>query len=124
MIKKNESRIGNYILFKEWGEGDGKVGQMKSGDFGRFNTEEYHPIALTSEWLGARGFYQVADCWALDEPQLDVVFAKDRSVKYIRIHGRVFRPFKKIEYVHHLQNLYLDLTGEELTIKEKHESVR
>lgn len=52
----NELRIGNYILFKEYGEGGGKIGAMKRGDFGRFNDEEYHAIPLTPEWLERCGF--------------------------------------------------------------------
>lgn len=47
----NELRVGNYILFKQNSEGKGKIGQMKRGDFGVFNDEEYHPIALTPEWM-------------------------------------------------------------------------
>jgi hypothetical protein len=56
MIRVNELRFGNYISFKQMGKGDGKIGQMKPGDFGRVKCDdnedsEYHPIPITPEWL-------------------------------------------------------------------------
>jgi len=137
MIKVNDLRIGNYILFKQYGEGDGKIGAMKPGDFGRFNNEEYFSIPLTPELLeacgftnhkrnvtfGVSGFYSDA-FWAivdgLDEFN-QRIFRHAFSLQWFE-DGAYFQMNHrskgiKIENLHHLQNIYYYNTGHELEIK-------
>lgn len=108
----NELRVDNFILFKLHGEDEGKVGQMKRGDFGRFNEKEYHPIPLTPEWLTELGFEDIGPYWQYNgEPGF--VLLKEDGVVYIGNPARTY-----IKTVHHLQNLYYALTeGKELNVK-------
>lgn len=113
----NELRIDNYILFKEWGEGDGKIGQMKRGDFGRFNNDEYHPIPITPKWLKKFGFIKDRNGWNLPGKQ----FSLTDNLFPCWI-DRMLWPGglpdfhqAELKHVHQLQNLYFALTGNELT---------
>lgn len=110
-MKVNDLRVGNYILFKEFGEGDGEIGSMKRGDFGRFNNEEYHPIALTPEWLKRCKFKDNGAYWEYKGEPGFVLLKDKEGLAYI---GNPVRTYVKT--VHHLQNLYFALTGEELQI--------
>jgi len=125
MIAANELRIGNFILFKQFGKGEGKVGQMKPGDFGRVKYDdpeesEYHPIPLSPEWLERCGFEkrektEDGEYWGIFN--FTLIYARHDEDGY----GWFLNGYHNdchIEYVHQLQNLYFALTGEELTLKE------
>ena len=128
MIKANELRIGNYILFKQFGKGKGKIGQMKPGDFGRVGCDdpeesEYHPISLTPEWLALCGLvageirfsYHTHISVRPYQTAIQGVFPGEWQVTLI---SAVPHPLgTRIKYLHQLQNLYYILTGEELQIK-------
>ena len=122
----NELRVGNYILFKLGGEGKGKIGSMKRGDFGRFNDSEYHPIPLTPEWLERCGLVKVKEedsnsYLSYSILKLDGVIAKQEDGWYQMItdidgyHEQ--NVGVKLEFVHQLQNRYQSLAGEELNVK-------
>jgi hypothetical protein len=126
MINVNELRLGNYILFKQLGKGEGKIGQMKPGDFGRAicdypERSEYHPIPLTPEWLERLGFVYKEPNYTKRPLSVSKNTYRDGTGDY---DGFILR-FKMedciqvlvIKHVHHLQNLYFDLTGEELNIE-------
>jgi hypothetical protein len=122
MIKANELRIGNFILFKQFGQGKGKIGQMKPGDFGRVagddpEDSEYHPIPLTPEWLERCGFEKE------DGIHINNIFVReglrleDRGV-YELINTIGINVYNtRIGHLHQRQNLYFALTGEELKIE-------
>ncbi len=112
-MKALELRIGNYI--------ENTDGQMASymvvnADVIKQNEHTMYaslePIPLTEEWLIKFGFikhgkygYFYLDNFIIDKNKLGKFFMCD-----IDIHV-------EIETVHHLQNLYFALTGEELTLK-------
>lgn len=112
-----ELQVNNYILFKKFGHGPGKVGQMMRGDFGRFNKAEYWPVLLTGEWLEKLGFIKEIDS------DNDILYTKsfvqivlsDTTFEYWLVTDSSIKTV--IQYVHQLQNLYHALTGELLTSK-------
>jgi hypothetical protein len=136
MIKANELRIGNKIVSMgiDYDQGENKFhdpdgGEIITVDINNFTTivenqSGYSPIPLTPEWLKRCGL--TANPKEPDEyPQwsnLHMNIAKYDDGFYLYVtatdpyHSR--SEGKKIEYVHQLQNISLDLYGEELTIKE------
>jgi hypothetical protein len=124
-VKVNEFRVDSIILYKKYGEGDGKIGQMKRGDFGRFNNEEYEPVAITHEWLAVLGFSQKLDVYGwytvkAGEWIIDVEIVGEN--KYVHIYKtpkaegiRMSGETAPCKYVHQLQNIYFMLTGKEIT---------
>ena len=123
-MKVNELRVDNLILFKLHGEGNGKIGQMKRGDFGRFNNEEYHPIPLTPEWLERCGFEYLP--FAKDISLFS--FYKRSEFELIIVNEGIVCEYEQgvfyysnerrpVKYVHQLQNLFFALIGEELNVK-------
>lgn len=119
----NELMVGNYILFKLFGKGAGKIGAMKKGDFARFNNEEYHPIPLTPEWLERCGLKQKPpepdDLPQWENLNMNIAQYTDGFYLYTITsdpwHDQAVG--KKIEYVHQLQNISVVLFGEELIIE-------
>jgi len=77
---------------------------------------ELQPIPLTEEWLFKFGF--TYEYWRVDETKKYYcyntfdVFIWDEIIVLSGYNWRV-----DIQYVHQLQNLYFDLTGEELIIQ-------
>lgn len=125
MIKPNELRIGNLILYKEFGEGDGVVGRIKAGDFGRlkFHDDEYFPIPLTPEWLERFALVKNGNQWDGPEMHTDTstsyfIIQEGKKPGTFELFGSEWTLGKPFQYVHQLQNLYFALTDEELTIKE------
>lgn len=111
MIKAEELRVGN--LYLNMGIIDAFTRHNYFQDY-----PDWEPIPLTPEWLercGFKGSAQFKGGTLIIEAQaeLDIRIREDNITKYIL-------PFSKtiqIEYVHQLQNVYRDLTGEELQIK-------
>lgn len=84
---------------------------------------EYKPILLTEEWLIKFGFEKdVLELFNLEilkdiEPTSEIIIdLKDFQCEISR--NKRFGITLKMQYVHQLQNLYFDLTDEELTIKQ------
>jgi hypothetical protein len=89
------------------------------------DSPECNPIPLTPEWLENRLGFEVRQ--EPDEPlmytilKLDLCIASMEDGYYLRTENT--DPWhntnvgRKIEYVHHIQNIYLDLVGEELNVK-------
>jgi hypothetical protein len=125
-MKPQELRIGNYVNHNSFGiskitgilEDDLRV------DYDNNNYWDYckyiEPIELTEEWLLKFGFKaerstvylklkystNVSDYVLYNRETKELLFVKDNQLWLC-----------KHEYVHHLQNLYFALVGEELTIK-------
>jgi hypothetical protein len=123
MIPANELRLGNYILYKQFGKGKGKIGEILPGDFTRIRSDdreesEYHPIPLTPEWLERCGLFENG---SLYKGELRFKGCGHITIEVIENGGLgYFAPFNKtieIKYLHQLQNLYFALTGDELKIE-------
>lgn len=117
-MKANELRIGNYVSVNDLIV---SVNRIEVGKFWATHNDllffqgiDTKPIPLTEEWLLKLGFekkliqYNNFYCrckWTIE------VNADEYSV-----YNQYDRYLNTIKYVHQLQNLYFDLTGEELTI--------
>jgi hypothetical protein len=86
-------------------------------------SSDLSPIPLTKEWLLKFGFekritvghsvqYFIGKNPITHDWLFDILWLDGYSAPFYR------NGFHKIQYVHQLQNLYYDLTGEELTIKQ------
>ena len=115
MIKANELRIGNRVLL------NGQEIEISMNSFRRFldfdSEEDYNGIHLTPEILVERCGFEKSNHHSLD------YFLKRNNSNLFSF--RLNRPFRHNnqwypvkEYLHQLQNLVLDLTGQELQIKE------
>jgi len=108
-MKETELRIGNWVRWNYEESSEGNVYPVEYGyelDDIKNNPNIVKPIQLTEEWLERFNW----------NPQKDI--GVSFSLTTGEIHFVAGNYYKKIEYVHQLQNLYFALTGEELTIKE------
>ena len=145
MLKANELRIGNYILWNSKLSSPeisfltfpvevtsifpDKIGYISPGiehrsepfedDILQTQTahgplEEFEPILLTHDILEKCGF-EIAGAndqySSYKKEPITIRFVTDNSIR-VNISGREF----VCQYLHQLQNLYFDLTGEELEI--------
>jgi hypothetical protein len=136
MIKANELRLKNYILYRGsirsvaainmQGSYYGMSVSDSNGGVSHAREEEIEGIPLTPEWLERCGFSKGAnddcdDCETYSTAKMDGGIAQEKDGYYLSIiHADGYYKQivgRKIEYVHHLQNLFFCLTGEELTIK-------
>lgn len=138
-MKSNELRIGNLL------ESNGRVCIVTSIDstsdfklspegifscefveepkhyLSRSDIENYEPILLTEERLLKFGFYR----YNTDIEKKFIIKIGNNlwlcwKNEVLSLESKVLiENLKNIKYVHHLQNLYFVLTGEELTIKEQ-----
>lgn len=135
MIKANELRCGNMVLYKPYGNRDGErvtiagILGMKAY-FNKYTNESgmlhaLMPIPLTEEWLAKFGFkrHDEEDCNGYLAYRPSTAHFSVRL--FINYTGHVCAHYSGTaistnhpQYVHQLQNLYFALTGEELTIKE------
>lgn len=80
-----------------------------------FNVGHVNPIPITEEWLLKFGFEKIENLDCLEFYKDDVSFFINLNGIYLKyVTARIH-----IKHIHQLQNLYFDLTGEELTIKNK-----
>lgn len=119
MIQPQELRIGNLT-------NEGMVVQIEKDCFYVDNpkygwlkntTNEINPIELTEEWLVKLGFEKTGR----NEYNNDVITYNLAYGAFIVVPVGIENGefcMEHIKYVHHLQNLYFALTGQELTIKE------
>lgn len=117
IIKASELRIGNLVIDIE----TGKEYVIKPIDI--YNAAIsvkplFAGIKLTEEKLVKAGFEKYDDCGELKGNDCSYGIKKTGIVIGLipRFNLSGYRPAKRIEYVHRLQNLYSDLTGEELPI--------
>ena len=105
-MKASELRIGNWVM-DEHSEMTGKIDLVVIGIIDTVDDHSYLPIPLTEEWL----------------KRFDWNLPKDMSISSSLTTGEIHfvtgNYYKKIDYVHQLQNLYHALTGEELKEKQR-----
>ena len=79
----------------------------------------FKPIHITEEWLLKFGFVIDRNGYYDSEGgKQGLSFAVTQDGGFLPCwQDRVLNPNKILKYVHQLQNLYFELTGEELTIK-------
>ena len=81
------------------------------------------PIPLTEEWLLKFGFkfYEPLSHYRIVIDDVWYYVNKDFYFSFCNLKADESQhmPYKKLKYVHQLQNLYFALTGEELTISEQ-----
>ena len=99
-MKATELRIGNWVEIQgiQLSQVVGQVTRINGKKIGR----NLQPIPLTKEWLERFNWNTPKD--------IGVAF----SLTTDEIHFVAGNDYKKIEYVHQLQNLYFALTQEEL----------
>lgn len=131
-MNAKELRIGNLINYlgeptvvasisqSEEKEELSYISTQKSGINTNFS---YRPISLSEEWLLKFGFDYTDDgeneYMSLIRGHHTKIISSDYSVKFSKVWLHTEIPYTKREYlyVHQLQNLYFELTGEELTFK-------
>jgi hypothetical protein len=118
-----ELRIGNYVMQR------GETTIVESikfslNDWQRINGLIYKsctPIPITEEWLLNFNFELKSmvngKVLVYRNNMLAVSFNTDNKIISIHIGIQRIDDGKKIKYVHQIQNLYFDLTGQELFIK-------
>ena len=114
-MKLNEIRLGNKILH------EGKIytvdAKMMYAFFSGkidYDIDNFEPIPLTEEWLIEKmKFHKQNNQIYSIGLKLFVSWWNTNSIE-IDINGEVLEI--NCKYVHELQNIYFDLTGEELTI--------
>lgn len=105
-MKANELRIGNYVF--------NKAHERKQLTEVYSDCSVYEPIPLTEEWLLKFGFelndgvYKKKG-WAIFLRKEDDGFLVSRYGRHIHL---------GVQYIHRLQNLWYELTDEELTLSE------
>ena len=119
-MKANELRIGNLILFyKDVIEinyiNKTHIGYGK-GNFAPISFNNFEPIPLTEEWLIKLGFEKKQRLYVLSFLRVEINKYINGKWEYTLLFNDI-KKIKEIKYVHKLQNLYFELTGEELTIK-------
>ena len=136
MIQANEMRIGNKVHYQT-AEGDILPNTIDWQDL-KWLSEDgksfnlcHSPIPLTEEWLVNLGFeiqnkknnhYVINDPNGYADTHKISIFKTINEQWHIAFSDTLngykdYIPTTKIQYVHQLQNLYFDLTGEELTLK-------
>lgn len=123
MIKPQELRVGNYIMFKS----DKSIEQVqdiqtydnKCTPINRVDITDVEGIQLTKEWLLKFGAIEdnYTPFFILKMPRNlgQIQINPNNSVTWLR-HHRHNGPFnpESLVYVHQLQNFYFAFTGEEL----------
>ena len=130
-MKAEELRIGNYVSCMYYDDNDdeiwedttilcidgtgGDIAEYKFWFEGSSNKEIYHenkPIPLTEQWLLNFGFETINIGKIIYRKNGIEIYVKND--KFIFQYGISLSQTSIIEFVHHLQNLYFELTGEEL----------
>lgn len=120
-MKKNELRIGNYVLYENEEiqiDIDCFYWSVESSYAELEYWEQYKPIPITDEWLLKFGFKVIKNYNNGLIGFKDFNLLGDENLYYYTYdnHNVIGVGLK---YVHQLQNLYFALTGEELFIKEE-----
>jgi hypothetical protein len=123
-MKATELRIGNWVQIVE----AGKEYQVEQYNFCTDDDgysaflDHITPIPLTEEWLLKFGFYEkyksVHSQWSIAGFSIQQASNWDDDNNLIPTRQEFHYDWKfKVKWVHQLQNLYFELTGEELIIK-------
>jgi hypothetical protein len=134
MIPINEVRIGNFLIFDL---PNGSKVQHKSERINRnfdgykfvvtvndFPLEKVHGIPLANEWLIKFGFKKISKQfqhnWIIKISKTEAYYSIQFSDDKYWLSNSEFDAWcyviREVTYVHQLQNLYHDLTGEEFVI--------
>jgi len=118
-MKTTELRIGNWL--KRLDDSEFQIDYHDFIEIATWTANERllpRDIPLTEEWLLKFGFRVWGEFLRINFPDSRMEFLVLRNdPKKIRLkESDVTFELSRIEYVHQLQNLYSDLTGEELTI--------
>ena len=125
----NQLRIGNIVNFEQTSHIITEIAsnfcrsvwhRKNPGEIYIHGYSEINPIPLTEEWLIKFGFNRHGFHFNLNYFQIIYENGNEFSYEY-RFSGIEFNNLyikNSINYVHQLQNLYFDLTGEELEIKQ------
>ena len=122
-LKASELRIGNYLQGEPFscqriGYGDGVIQIMAGGILGVEQGHlNYKPIPLAEEWL-VKFKYKYSNkgrCWVSPNGFKLWNCGTKKKPEFYHLNSELLITF---DYVHYLQNVEFDLTGEELTIKE------
>ncbi len=112
MIALNELRVGNWGI---------RNGYERFGAY-MFASEEnkyFNPIPLTADVLDQCGFEEIGTGENPDTGESETVYNKG-DIYLSGINGTIYLKIGMARFavpsLHRLQNLYFDLTGEELTI--------
>ncbi len=140
MIKANELRVGNYVKFidsEEFHKVEGMVNPINNEErviqlYGNCipnREDQIYPVPLTPEVLEKCGFNKDPEWWGdlisyynrkiegVEDigPSIDIRFGNEESdLEELDALFIGQQDFKRIKYLHQLQNLYFTLTGEEL----------
>lgn len=115
-----ELRIGNIV---HWGDHDTKIDINMLWSFDKYKSGGLCGEPLTPEWLVKLGFVEVANGFNIHAYNDDVeigISITDVREYFTNKHlfYRHSHSIAKIEYVHQIQNLYFELTRQELAIHE------
>lgn len=126
-VNVSELRTNNYVLI--WGRPIQICGTLVLKHVAKvftynglaileYGCQEVFPIPLTPEWLERMGFTysKTFGCYSKD---FEILFCTDGNEYWLceqngNMLSKIGKPF---QYLHQLQNLYFDLTREELQIK-------
>jgi hypothetical protein len=115
-MKSTELRIGNWVEHNQ--PKRGYYTTVQESTFSVNVEKLFKPIPLTEEWLLKFGFNEVFMVDGVWGHGIDGFIYVNSG--QIRFKGKaVLLNENQLQHVHQLQNLYFDLTGEELTIKER-----
>ena len=127
MIKTNELRIGNFVSINNGFEMlvhsifqndtvylDFIPPLINEADVWEEDYKDLIAIPLTEEWLLKAGFKKTRDMFINSKPKMYKIFRLSLRLMANEYTFCYENSFRKIEYVHQLQNLYFALTGEEL----------
>lgn len=129
MINPKELRIANLVQ-----DSEGNIGRVSMLHYYgadvihedghtslQIDSKELQPIPITEEWLLMLGF---KDCYTSKrtiryDNILDVSVEYEFSGRHVRV-GAKYKgcDIPGINHLHHMQNLFFELTGKELTIKQ------
>ena len=142
-LQRKDFRIGNRIIYMgaeiviEGINRNGDIDYTLNGHpYGGHNVKRYEPIPITEKYLlkqGLTSLKEQREKWYLDyafvysfEDEIkcsDYFIATDLEDEYKFCMATIddgmqsYESFRRIKYVHELQNLFFALTGEELELK-------
>ena len=122
MLQLQEIRIGNLFELQSFPEGNNRIGKVAEVsqkqvliDRKSFTLDRLIPIFITEELLLASGFTEFGWLKGFSVFQCNH-FKCTLNGNGVNLFGGNVNNLKPVRYFHELQNLYFDLTGEELEI--------
>jgi hypothetical protein len=122
-IKAHDLMLGNLLkyvngenIFKVIGIHEFGIDSEDEIETTYMEYENFEPIPLTEEWLVRFGFENCINGWWSENELFNVKFI-DNDIEIYLSGSDNDLAYKKIKYVHQIQNLYYIIIGEHLTIK-------